>query len=99
MLLSANAVSKSEARQNRTLPVQHAGLGTATAAICSGLDKVSCAAGQATELRLAGNAEARGGDLPRAVELYSQVSALSLDDNSFSIIAAELSTAYRQVAG
>ena len=28
---------------------------------------------QATELRLAGNAEARGGDLQRAIELYTQV--------------------------
>lgn len=33
----------------------------------------SCPALQATELRLAGNAEARGGDLRRAVELYTQV--------------------------
>ena len=27
---------------------------------------------QATEKRLAGNAEARGGDLPRAIELYTE---------------------------
>ena len=46
--------------------------------------KCNCCALQATELRLAGNAEARGGDLRRAVELYTQVCSVDTLQSALS---------------
>ena len=53
----------------KTAMIVHRGCMAAALSVC----ELCCVYLQATELRLAGNAEARGGDLRRAVELYTQV--------------------------